>query len=125
MNEKYKIQEKVNLISKNVVESIQQFDDKHHIVEQLNTKAKSLDEQYKIVEKVQSTLSTLKSNGKVQLISTKVLEAIHTIEDISKETQQLLVAENERKPAELNEIISNVSEPVVVDNNSQEIIVKQ
>jgi len=130
MDDKYKIQEKVNNISKTVVQSVKEFDEKHQITRRLSAKAKNIDEQYKISQKVHETLDNIKNNENVQSVSTvvskMVLDSKQAITDISKETTQL-VSEKEhdiksKQEHEHHQINNNNEQNHVNEQNNLENI---
>jgi len=93
-DEKYKVQQTVDSASKTTVDAVKAFDENYQISRRLSETAKSLNEKYQISSKVQSQVDNIKSNEQVQKVSTKVSEyvktGLDTIDQLSKETQQLV-----------------------------------
>ncbi|ETO28237.1 hypothetical protein RFI_08896 [Reticulomyxa filosa] len=112
---KYQVHEKVDNASKTTVDAVKvihsslslffkdyfyyqyiknAFDEKHQITRRLSETAKSIDEKFEISSTVQSQVEKIKTNEKVQQVSTKVSQIVKTgldtIEQITKETQQLV-----------------------------------
>jgi len=94
IDEKYKVEQKVNSAAQTTIEAVKAFDERHQISRRLSETAKSFNDKYEITTKVQTQVDRIKSNENVQKVSTRVTQAVQsgvsTIDQISKETKQLV-----------------------------------
>jgi len=104
-DEKYKVNERVAATSSSVMNSVKAFDEKHQLTRRLSGTAKTLDEKFGISQKLNSMATKISENEKVKSVSQKVQQgfndAVKTVEDVSKETTQL-VQEKRQKDADAN-----------------------
>merc|ERR1712113_182038 len=99
------VNERVAATSSSVMNSVKAFDEKHQLTRRLSGTAKTLDEKFGISQKLNSMATKISENEKVKSVSQKVQQgfndAVKTVEDVSKETTQL-VQEKRQKDADAN-----------------------